>query len=83
MTGLAAVVADYVTSWPLLVITAGSWRQGGESGGVMMLLVLLPRASLLIQQSATVVAHFFLQLQGERHYVMYFLGGRSLLLGFD
>ena len=63
--------------------TGGAWLYGGEVSGMLAWSVLSPWASLPVRRSAAVISRFFLQLQGERHYIMDFRGGHGLLLGLN
>ena len=83
VTGPAAIIADDFVSWSLRVAPSGAWLYGGEVSGMLAWSVLSPWASLPVRRSAAVITRFFLQLQGERHYVMDFRGSQGLLLGLD
>ena len=83
VTGSATVVTDDLASRSLLVITIGAWWQDGEISGVLSWSVLPLWVSSPIQQSAAIIAHFLLQLQGKHHYIMDLWGGHGPLLGLD
>ena len=83
VTGSATIIADDFASWSLRVTTRGAWLYGGEVSRVLAWLVLSPWASLPVRRSVAIITRFFLQFQGERHYVMDFRGRQGLLLGLD
>ena len=83
VTRASTIIADDFTSWSLRMTTGGAWLYGGEGDRVLAWSVLSPWASLPVRRSAAVITRFFLQLQGERHYIMDFRGHHGLLLGLN
>ena len=83
VTGSATIIADDFTSWSLRVAPSGAWLYGGEVSGMLAWSVLSPWASLPVRRSVAIITRFFLQFQGERHYVMDFRGRHGLLLGLN
>ena len=83
VTGSSTIIADDFASWSLRVAPSGAWLYGGEVSGMLAWSVLSPWASLPVRRSVAIITRFFLQFQGERHYVMDFRGRHGLLLGLN